>query len=288
MSEVAGDELVVLLPVADDPLFSEDVSARQEFGNDPHEFAALYMRHRWSLAMHARRFLHDQRDIDEVIQEGFLKLFLALPELDTELQALAYARRTITNLCIDRYRADQRRPRLVDLQSVPAESLFDEGDLDPLVAAEDAAIVREALSLLSPLHREALIKREVEEKPLAQIALELDVPPDQVKHLLHRARRSLRRLLAGTHVEPGVDLDLATVLAANKERAARAAKPTGAAVLALLLVLGGVLGLRGGSRPSRQLSLPSPSSPLLGSGPAAPAGLGAGQPTAPVAAPGAP
>ncbi|MCW2499910.1 MAG: hypothetical protein JWN87_1586, partial [Frankiales bacterium] len=44
---------------------------------------------------------------------------------------------------------------------------------------------------------------------------------EQVKHVMLRARRSLRRLLVGTHVEPGVDLDLALVLEANRARAAR-------------------------------------------------------------------
>jgi RNA polymerase sigma factor (sigma-70 family) len=269
VTEAAQRELLVLPPVADDPVFVDDHGVAschtRPIGSDPHEFAALYMRHRWSFALHARRFLHDQRDVDEVVQEGFLKLFLALPELDNELQALSYARRTITNLCIDRYRADQRRPRLVDLESVEFE-LADDDEMDPVVAAEDAAIVREALALLSPLHREALIKREVEEKPLPQIAEELDIPLEQVKHVLHRARRSLRRLLVGTHVEPGVDLDLTTVLAANRARMAAAAKPTGAAVLALLLVLAGVLGLRGSDRGGKVMSLPTagPSDSLLG------------------------
>jgi RNA polymerase sigma factor (sigma-70 family) len=257
---VAGQDAsdVVVLPrVADDPVFIESldvpgdpvtpepVQAPKALGNDPHEFAALYMRHRWSFALHARRFLNDQRDIDEVVQEGFLKLFLAMPELDNELQALAYARRTITNLCIDRYRADQRRPRLVDLEHVTPEMLAEDDELDPLVAAEDAAFVREALAQLSPLHREALIKREIEEKPLPQIAAELDIPVEQVKHVLHRARRALRRLLVGTYVEPGVNLDLAAVLAANRARAAAAGKPIGAAVIALVLLLAGFLGLKG-------------------------------------------
>jgi RNA polymerase sigma factor (sigma-70 family) len=260
VTEAIARELVVLPPVADDPVFTAPLQERtsagaRPLGNDPHDFAALYMRHRWSFALHARRFLSDQRDIDEVVQEGFLKLFLAMPELETELQALAYARRTITNLCIDRYRADQRRPRLVDLESVRADDLAEDDELDPVVAAEDAAIVREALALLSPLHREALIKREVEEKSLPQIAVELDLPVEQVKHVLHRARRSLRRLLVGTYVEPGVDLDLAAVLAANRARAARAAKPTGAAVVALLLLVGGVLGLRSHSSSRRQLEV---------------------------------
>jgi RNA polymerase sigma factor (sigma-70 family) len=221
-------DLVVLPPIAADPVFGIPSSPdpvervadgpRGPLGSDPHDFAGLFIKHKWSFQLHARRFLSDQRDIDEVVQEAYLKLFLALPELETELQALAYARRTITNLCIDRYRADQRRPRLVDLESLPVSVLFDEDVTDPIVQAEDAAIVREALAMLSPLHRAALIKREIEEKSLPQIAAELDIPVEQVKHVLHRARRALRRLLVGTHVEPGVDLDLAMVLEANRGR----------------------------------------------------------------------
>ncbi len=216
-----SDEVVVLPPVPLDPVFAEAVEdalageqvpssahdPNRVLGADPHDFAGLYIRHRSSFALHARRFLRDQRDVDEVVQEAFLRLFLALPELQSELQALAYCRRTITNLCIDRYRADQRRPRLVDLDSVSPDALPDDEVEDPVIQAEDAAIVRTALALLSPLHRDALVKREIEEKSLPVIAVELGVPEDSVKHLLHRARRALRRRLAETHLAPGVDLD---------------------------------------------------------------------------------
>ena len=134
--------------------------------------------------------------------------------------------------------------------------------------------MREALSLLSPLHREALIKREIEEKPLPQIAEELDIPVEQVKHVLHRARRSLRRLLVGTHVEPGVDLDLAMVLAANRARAARVSKPVGASVIALLLCSSPACSASATRRRRR-----SPTSPLPRSTP----GLGLPDPTEPAA-----
>ena len=214
-------DLVLLPPVAADPVFSaplHDPDSPLGLGHDPQDFATLFVRHRWSFALHARRFLRDQRDIDEVVQEGFLKLFQVLPELDTELQALAYCRRTITNLCIDRYRADQRRPRLIELHNLSLHLITDEDEADPLIQAEDAAAVREALAQLSPLHRTALIRREIQEQPLAQIAREMDIPLAQVKHLLYRARASLRRLLVGTQVEPGVDLELAMVLAAHPVR----------------------------------------------------------------------
>jgi RNA polymerase sigma factor (sigma-70 family) len=257
--------------VADDPVFGDQApgeapDASRRIGADPHDFAGLFIKHKWSFQLHARRFLSDRRDIEEVVQEGFLKLFLALPELETELQALAYARRTITNLCIDRYRAEQRRPRLIDLETLSVEPATDEDELDPIIQAENAAIVREALAMLSPLHREALIKREIEEKPLPQIAEELDIPVEQVKHVLHRARRSLRRLLVGTHVEPGVDLDLALVLAANRARAARVSKPVGASVVALLVLIASVLGLRPDRPAPQPTDIALPTAPDLGLG----------------------
>lgn len=201
--------------------------------SDPHDFAGLYIRHRWSFTLHARRYLHDPRDADEVVQEAFLRLFLALPELETELQALAYCRRTITNLCIDRFRAQARRPSLVDLDSAGAMDLAEDDSGDPVVRAEDAALVREALSLLSPLHRDALVKREIEEKSLPVIAEELDIPEESVKHVLFRARRALRRVLAATSLAPGSDDEIPGALG----RAARAGSG-GMTAFLLLLFLG--------------------------------------------------
>jgi RNA polymerase sigma-70 factor (ECF subfamily) len=187
------------------------------------DVSSLYVRHRSGLAAHARRFLRDQRDVDEVVQETFLRLFLAIGEIETELQAIAFARRTLTNLCIDRYRADRRRPMLVDLEAAPVGELaVDDSENDPVLRAEDAAIVREALARLSPLHRAALVKREIEEKPLTQIAAELEIPEESVKHLLFRARRALRRLLVGTSVEPGVDLTGAEIVSIANRRAGEA------------------------------------------------------------------
>jgi RNA polymerase sigma factor (sigma-70 family) len=244
-------EGIALPPVEVDPVFvtavedalsgGSDVTAdpHRTVGADPHDFAGLYIRHRSSFAAHARRFLRDPRDVDEVVQEAFLRLFLALPELSTELQALAYCRRTVTNLCIDRYRADKRRPRLVNIETLPANDFPDEELDDPVVQAEDAAFVREALALLSPLHRDALVKREIEEKSLPVIAQELGVPEESVKHLLHRARRALRRHLAKTHLAPGADLESVSTMALLAKSAAAGGGRLGVVVIFTLAVLVG-------------------------------------------------
>src|SRR4051812_44728948 len=238
-------------PVVVDPAFVDAVEdamsgpatdvadPNRTLGAAPHDFAGLYIRHRSSFPAHARRFLRDSRDVDEVVQEAFLRLFLALPELSSELQALAYCRRTVTNLCIDRYRADKRRPRLVNIESLPQND-FAEAELDdPVVQAEDAAFVREALSLLTPLHRDALVKREIEEKTIPVIAVELGVPEESVKHLLHRARRALRRHLAKTHLAPGANLDDISTLSLLARSAAAGGGRAGVAVLFFMVCLVG-------------------------------------------------
>jgi RNA polymerase sigma-70 factor, ECF subfamily len=230
------DDVLVLPPLPADPLFVDavdeavagsvddlpDAQPERIVGADPRDFASVYIRHRASFGLHARRFLNDSRDVDEVLQEAFLRLFLAMPELENELQVLSYCRRTVTNLCIDRYRADQRRPRLVDLEAVDWDPSDQASYDDPVLRAEDAAIVRQALALLTPMHRAALVKREIEEKPLPQIASELGIPEESVKHLLYRARRALRRLLIGTSVEPGADLSNSQLMRLANERLARA------------------------------------------------------------------
>lgn len=171
----------------------------------PQDFPSLYIRHRHAFTAHARRYLNDSRDVDEVVQEAFLRLFLAMPDIETERQAIAFGRRALTNLCIDRYRRDMRRPRLLELDGAGAAAIPADDFDDPVLRAEDAAIVRDALARLSPIHRAALVKREIEEKSYDVIAAELELPEDGVKHLLFRARRALRRLLAGTTVDPDSD-----------------------------------------------------------------------------------
>jgi RNA polymerase sigma-70 factor (ECF subfamily) len=202
------------------------------------DFPSLYVRHRSALRTYARRYLSDAHDIEDVVQETYLKLFLAIPELETELQALAFSRRVLTNLCIDRYRAAKRRPSVINLDTGVVEEVGADTELaDPVVRAEDAALVRQALARLSPLHRSALVKREIEEKSLAVIATELGIPEHSVKHLLFRARRAMRKLLVGSSVDPETPMTTVQVLSVANRRAGARVVQTGHYVVIVLVFL---------------------------------------------------
>jgi RNA polymerase sigma factor (sigma-70 family) len=134
------------------------------------QFSSFYAENRSELIAHANRILKDRARAEEVSQEALIKFMLAAPELSSEDHALSYLHRTIENLCIDLFRAENRRPNLVALDDAAAEveSTWQvSGDhTAEITAAEDAAIVRQALSLLSPAERAALVMWEMEGRSL--------------------------------------------------------------------------------------------------------------------------
>ncbi|MGZ4629592.1 RNA polymerase sigma factor, partial [Oryzihumus sp.] len=253
-----------------------DLGPHTATGDLADRFRSLYVNHRSSVAGTCRKYLRDERDVDEVVQEAFLRMFLALPEIDGEMQALAYARRTATNLCIDRWRQTQRRPQLVELSPEDEDRLADDDpeQADLLVAAEDASVVREALARLTPLQRQALVAYEVEGKSIPTIEAELGQPAGSVKHVLVRARRSLRKLLVGTSVSPDTELTLVEEARIAAARSARAAVATGRVGIVLLLVpMLALLGFFGFRSASRQGGVVASEVPQLNGGEAPCSGL---------------
>ena len=118
------------------------------------ELGAFYMEHKSSLVRHADRLLKDSHRAEEVVQDALIRVILAAPELNDDNHALAYLHKSIENLCLDIFRFEGRRPNLVVIDDVVAEkeaSLVNNVDhADVVAAADDAVVVRQALSMLSP------------------------------------------------------------------------------------------------------------------------------------------
>ena len=164
------------------------------------QFSSFYTQNRSELIAHANRIVKDKAKAEEITQEALVKFMLAAPELSSDDHALSYLHRTIENLCIDLFRAENRRPNLVALDDATAEveSTWQiSGDHSQAISsAEDAAIIRQALSLLSPAERAALVMWEVEGRSTAEIAKELGIKESAVRHTVSRARASLRKVLS--------------------------------------------------------------------------------------------
>ena len=162
------------------------------------QFSSFYTTNRAELIAHANRIVKDKARAEEITQEALVKFMLAAPELESDQHALSYLHRTIENLCIDIFRAENRRPNLVALDdsSTEVELAWQvSGDHSVAISqAEDAAIIRQALSLLSPAERAALVMWEVEGRSTAEIAKELGIKESNLRYLMSAIRSYLRRL----------------------------------------------------------------------------------------------
>jgi RNA polymerase sigma factor (sigma-70 family) len=171
---------------------------------------------------------------------------LAAPELESTDHALGYMHRTIENLCIDIFRMEGRRPNLVLLDDNSAElesNWVDNKDhVDVIAAADDAAIVRQALAMLSPAERAALVMWEMEGRSTKEIAAELGIKESAVRHTVSRARASLRKVMSELIVDKERGLTALDMLSTTYKKAAQIAKKSSKAALSLILVFFAFLG----------------------------------------------
>jgi RNA polymerase sigma factor (sigma-70 family) len=171
---------------------------------------------------------------------------LAAPELESPEHALSYLHRTIENLCIDVFRIEGRRPNLVALDdaSVEVEATWNQrlDHSDLIAAADDAALVRQALAMLSQAERAALVMWELEGRSTKEIARELGVKESTVRHTVSRARKSLRRILSELVIDESRGLTALDLLSKTYKKSSEFAKKSSKVALSLILVLFAFLG----------------------------------------------
>ena len=210
------------------------------------ELGAFYTEHRSELLSHANRVLKDSAKAEEITQDSLIKFMLAAPELESTEHALSYLHRTIENLCIDYFRMEGRRPNLVVLDDAQAEveaAWQVSGDHSAVLSqAEDAAIIRQALALLSPAERAALVMWEMEGRSTSEIAAELGIKESAVRHTVSRARTSLRRVLSELVIDHERGLTALDMLSTTYKKAADLAAKSSKVALSLLLVVTAFLG----------------------------------------------
>ncbi|CAN2170589.1 RNA polymerase sigma-70 like domain [Candidatus Nanopelagicaceae bacterium] len=210
------------------------------------ELGAFYTEHRSELLAHANRVLKDSTKAEEITQDSLIKFMLAAPELESAEHALSYLHRTIENLCIDYFRLEGRRPNLVVIDDAQAEveaAWQVSGDhSEVLTQAEDAAIIRQALALLSPAERAALVMWEMDGRSTEEIAAELGIKESAVRHTVSRARTSLRRVLSELVIDHERGLTALDMLSTTYKKAAELAAKSSKVALSLLLVVTAFLG----------------------------------------------
>ena len=203
------------------------------------DFASIYVRFRPHLERHAKRFLNNSSQVEEVVQDAFLYLMTTLPELDSELGVLRFLKWKTRLLAIDVIRANSK----VSLAPLDEHGEFEASTPEvsqDLERADDAAIVGLALAKLQPRHREALIATLYEEKSAQVVSAQMGLSENAFRKLLFRSRSAFKKALIGEAETAGLSMSGILSIAARKAAAesGKIASVAGAFLLVLAVSVG--------------------------------------------------
>lgn len=160
---------------------------------DEASFLAFYRRTAAPLRGYAARVLDDVSQADDIVQEAYLRVLRAPPHTEDPQQLRAFLFRVATNLIVDHWRKRRRE------RPAPDESMTAAPPGPDVPLRVDMARL---FGRLRPQHRQLLWLAYVEGAEHREIAAALGVGERSVRVLLHRARRTLARLLEGSGLGP--------------------------------------------------------------------------------------
>lgn len=171
-------------------------------------FAQIIERHQRRSARIAYYYLRDPAEVDEAVQDAFLKAFVNIRSFRERLYFELWFTRILVNGCLDRLKSRARRNRWI----VPAAA----GDGEPgdaierrpapgpspeatLLRAERRAELLAAVDRLPERQRAVVVLSQFEGHATRDVAAMLELSEATVRVHLFRAIRSLRRILGAGH-----------------------------------------------------------------------------------------
>jgi RNA polymerase sigma-70 factor, ECF subfamily len=174
-------------------------------GGDESAFAELFTRHRGRLFSIAMKHGLTAQDADDAVQQTMLKAWQALDSFRGESRFATWITRVLLNE-VFQWQRKRARMRLEEMEDeahltavLEAGSAMMRRPLSQeqrLLVKERNRLVHAALRSLPESLRSVLLMQFFEERPLEEIAAEMNRPVATVKSRRHRARLELKRRFA--------------------------------------------------------------------------------------------
>jgi len=155
--------------------------------DDAARLGALYDAHAAPIWRYVVHLTGDRAGADDVVQETLLRAWRTPRILADDPESTRSWMYTVArHLVVDEVRSAHHR-REITTDEPPESAVRDATD-----AIFDAILIEEALSALSPAHREVVIRAYYRGLTVSEISEELTIPEGTVKSRLHYGLRALR------------------------------------------------------------------------------------------------
>lgn len=172
-----------------------DKTIRKAQEGDEDAFASLICRVQNSAYAVAFRYMENDADTRDVMQEAFIKMYRNLGSFKGDSSFETWFTRILINCCLDELRKRKTSPGQEDI-----DEHFDLADHQPgteeqIIREERKKAVTDAIRKLPEEMRNILILREFEGYSYEELAEVLDLEPGTVKSRLNRAKQKLKQIL---------------------------------------------------------------------------------------------
>ena len=181
---------------------AERTLVEQAQAGDPQAFASLYSTHVGRVYALCLRMVGDRQRAEDLTQDAFVRAWQKIGQFRYQSLFSSWLHRLTVNLVLGRGRSRTRRLAKVqpveDLEAVEAVRAL---PVVPTVVGTGVDLER-AIAALPPRARQVFVLHDVEGFKHEEIARIGSMAVGTSKAHLHRARRSLRELLAGASTLP--------------------------------------------------------------------------------------
>ena len=174
----------------------------EALAGDQGAYARLVDKYQGPLRRHVGKMVRDQQQVDDLVQEAFVKAFGSIESYNPDYAFSTWLYRITTNHTIDYIRKKKLPTFSIDkpIQTRDGELQMELPDTTyrpdkAVVTDQRNAILREAIEGLPPKYHRVIVMRHQQEMTYDEIAEELDLPLGTVKAHIFRARALLNKTL---------------------------------------------------------------------------------------------
>jgi len=167
---------------------------------EPDYFLHIIERYRDKLTRYIkRRTRATSHDVDDILQEIFIKIYKNLNDFDSGLVFSSWVYRIAHNYIIDWYRKEKKHNNTIDLDdedtglimTIASEELSDNYSMSEEIKQE----IQKVLEKLDSSYREVVILRFFEDKSYDEISDIMQIPVSLVGARLNRAKKIIKQKL---------------------------------------------------------------------------------------------
>jgi RNA polymerase sigma-70 factor, ECF subfamily len=180
------------------PIDSLETLIEKAQSGDIHAFEKIVVRHQSYAFAIAFRYICDEFDAEEIVQESFIRIWSHLQDFDSRTKFTTWMYKIVVNLCYDKTKSNKRRTNLFTRLNNDSFSENYMSHIDPeqeLSNKEMAALIQTLGNGLSEKQRMIFLLRDLQDLSTKEVSDITGFSESAIKTNLCYARQHIRKKL---------------------------------------------------------------------------------------------